>query len=68
LYDYSKRYLDDNTTFIEVGCWNGGASALVALANKNKKMILFYAIPSQVLQMPLTKTLFLKEMNIVMRV
>ena len=37
LYDYSKRYLDDNTTFIEVGCWNGGASALVALANKNKK-------------------------------
>ena len=36
LYDYSKRYLDDDTTFIEVGCWNGGASALVALANKNK--------------------------------
>ena len=38
LYDFSKRYLNDNTTFIEVGCWNGGASALVALANTNKKV------------------------------
>tara|TARA_A100001035_G_scaffold260506_1_gene238817 strand:+ start:113 stop:865 length:753 start_codon:yes stop_codon:yes gene_type:complete len=37
LYDFSKRHLDHNTTFIEVGCWNGGASALVALANKHKK-------------------------------
>jgi O-methyltransferase len=37
LYDFSKRYINDNTTFIEVGCWNGGASALVALANTNKK-------------------------------
>ncbi len=38
LYEYSKRYLLTDTSFIEVGCWNGGASALVALSNKDKNV------------------------------
>ena len=38
LYDLSKRHLKPNSTYIEVGCWKGGASALVALANQNKKV------------------------------
>ena len=36
LYEFSQRYLLENTSFIEVGCWNGGASGLVALTNYNK--------------------------------
>tara|TARA_B100001996_G_scaffold256445_1_gene199319 strand:+ start:281 stop:1036 length:756 start_codon:yes stop_codon:yes gene_type:complete len=38
LYEFSKRYLQPDTTFIEVGCWNGGVSGLIALANKNKEI------------------------------
>ena len=38
LYDMSKRYLVPNTSFIEVGCWKGGATGLVALSNKNKNI------------------------------
>lgn len=38
LYDFSKRYLKEDSTFIEVGCWNGGASTLVALANADKNI------------------------------
>ena len=36
LYDLSKKYLKPDSTFIEVGCWNGGASTIVALADKNE--------------------------------
>ena len=42
LYEMSKRYLSPNTSFIEVGCWKGGATGLVVLTNKNKN-INYYA-------------------------
>jgi O-methyltransferase len=38
LYDMSKRYLKPDTSFIEVGCWKGGATGLVILSNKNKNI------------------------------
>ena len=38
LYDMSKRYLEPDTSFIEVGCWKGGATGLVALSNKSKNI------------------------------
>ena len=41
LYDLSKRYLKDYSTFVEVGCWKGGVSGLVALENKHKKIDYF---------------------------
>ena len=37
----SKRYLIDNTSFIEVGSWKGGVSGLVSLANKDKNVDYF---------------------------
>ena len=42
LHDMSKRYLVPDTSFIEVGCWKGGATGLVMLSNKEKN-IDFYA-------------------------
>lgn len=36
LYNFSKQYLNDKTTYVEVGCWKGGASGMVALANSKK--------------------------------
>ena len=36
LYDMSRRYLVPDTSFVEVGCWRGGAIGLVVLANKEK--------------------------------
>lgn len=42
LHDMSKRYLAPDTSFIEVGCWKGGATGLVMLSNKDKN-IDFYA-------------------------
>lgn len=41
IYDMSKRYLIHETTFVEVGCWKGGVSGLVALENKNKDIDYF---------------------------
>ena len=41
IYEMSKRYLIDNTTFIEVGSWKGGVSGLVSLTNKDKKIDYF---------------------------
>lgn len=41
LHDLSKRYLIDQSTFVEVGCWKGGVSGLVALENKHKKIDYF---------------------------
>ncbi len=38
IYKLSKRYLKENTTFIEVGTWKGGVSAIVANANSNKNV------------------------------
>ncbi len=38
LHDLSKRYLLENSSFVEVGCWKGGVSGLVALENKHKKI------------------------------
>jgi len=38
LYDMSKRYLEPETSFIEVGCWKGGATGLVVLSNKSKNI------------------------------
>ena len=38
IYDMSKRYLMEDTSFVEVGCWRGGVTGLVALLNKNKNI------------------------------
>ena len=38
IYDMSKRYLMDDTSFVEVGCWRGGVTGLVALSNKDKNI------------------------------
>ena len=38
IYDMSKRYLMQDTSFVEVGCWRGGVTGLVALLNKNKNI------------------------------
>ena len=36
LYNFSKHYLNNETTYVEVGCWKGGASGMIALANSEK--------------------------------
>ena len=41
IFEMSKRYLVDNTSFIEVGSWKGGVSGLVALVNKDKNIDYF---------------------------
>ena len=41
IYDMSKKYLINETTFVEVGCWKGGVTGLVALENKSKKIDYF---------------------------
>lgn len=41
IFEMSKRYLTDNTSFIEVGSWKGGVSGLVSLANKNKNIDIY---------------------------
>ena len=41
IFEMSKRYLVDNTSFIEVGSWKGGVSGLVSLANKDKNIDYF---------------------------
>tara|TARA_Y100001970_G_scaffold231433_1_gene287671 strand:- start:13458 stop:14210 length:753 start_codon:yes stop_codon:yes gene_type:complete len=38
IYDMSKRYLMEDTSFVEVGCWRGGVTGLVALSNKDKNI------------------------------
>ena len=41
IFEMSKRYLVNDTSFIEVGSWKGGVSGLVSLANKDKKIDYF---------------------------
>lgn len=41
IYEYSKFYLNENSTFIEVGSWKGGVSGLVALTNINKNIDIY---------------------------
>lgn len=41
IHEMSKRYLTDNTSFVEVGCWKGGVSGLVAMENTHKKVDYF---------------------------
>ena len=41
IFEMSKRYLINDTSFIEVGSWKGGVSGLVSLANKDKKIDYF---------------------------
>ncbi len=41
IYDFSKIYLTDNTSFIEVGSWRGGVSGLVASTNFEKNIDYF---------------------------
>jgi len=38
LHEMSQKFLIDNSSFVEIGCWKGGASGLVALGNKNKEI------------------------------
>ena len=37
-YNFSKKFLIENTAFIEVGCWNGGVSGLISMANTEKNI------------------------------
>ena len=48
IYDFSKNYLIENTSFIEVGTWRGGVSGLVANTNLEKILITLYATPFKV--------------------
>ena len=41
IYDFSKQYLINETSFFEVGSWRGGASGLVALGNEHKNVDYF---------------------------
>ena len=41
IYEYSKFYLKENSTFIEVGSWKGGVSGLIALSNIDKNIDIF---------------------------
>ena len=41
LYEMSKRYLKEDSSFVEVGSWRGGVSGLIALENKNKDVDYF---------------------------
>ena len=41
IYEYSKFYLNKNSTFIEVGSWKGGVSGLVALTNIDKNIDIY---------------------------
>ena len=41
IFEMSKRYLVDNSSFIEIGSWKGGVSGLVSLANKDKSIDYF---------------------------
>ncbi len=42
IYDLSKKYLLEDTSFVEVGCWKGGVTGLVSVLNK-KNNIDYYA-------------------------
>ena len=41
LYELSKYYLKENTTFIEVGTWRGGVCGLISLVNEDKNYFEF---------------------------
>jgi len=41
IFEMSKRYLVNDTSFIEVGSWKGGVSGLVSLVNKDKNIDYF---------------------------
>ncbi len=38
IYEMSRIYLQDNTSFVEVGSWKGGVTGLVSLTNKYKNI------------------------------
>ena len=41
IFEMSKRYLVDNSSFVEVGSWKGSVSGLVSLANQDKNVDYF---------------------------
>lgn len=41
IYDYSKKYLLDGSSFVEVGSWRGGVCGLVSLLNTEKKINIY---------------------------
>jgi len=41
VYKYSKIYLKENTSFMEIGTWKGGVCGLVGLANQQKNIEIF---------------------------
>jgi len=41
IYEFSKKYLTQGSSFVEVGSWKGGVSGLVALENNHKEVDYF---------------------------
>ena len=41
IYDLAKIHLKENSTFVEVGSWRGGVSAMIASAFKSKNVTFF---------------------------
>ena len=47
IYDFSLRYLEENSVFVEVGTWRGGVCGLISLAHSEKNLKIFVVIHSQ---------------------
>ena len=41
IYDFSLRYLEENSVFVEVGTWRGGVCGLISLAHSEKNLKIY---------------------------
>ena len=68
IHDMSEKYLIEDSSFIEVGSWKGGASGIVALNNKDKDVDYFVCDTFKKWLTHQKKTLSLKTLNIATQV